>query len=125
MASDNANAGAGDSGARQKFRSSTKKNVAVNSQVPLPSQVPGQVDHFGTAHLANGFRTKKELAAHLLKQGVTAAELLSAAGFAPKTQISIPALAKKLNLTLEKFKEGGVTKYKGIPLSSECEPERP
>ena len=52
----------------------------------------------------------------MLKQGTTAAALLEAAGFSPKTQISIPGLAKKLGFTLEKFKEGGVTKYKGTPM---------
>ena len=48
MASNNANAGAGDSGARQKIRSSTKKNAAhLNSRRPPFSQAPARADTFG------------------------------------------------------------------------------
>ena len=60
-----------------------------------------------------GFKTKKELAAHLLKKGVTAKEMLKALGW---PTISMPRLAKQVGMKLEKTQEGGVTKYTGIPL---------
>ena len=49
MTSKNANAGAGDSGARQICSTTTKNITAgLNSQRPLFSQAPGRADPFGT-----------------------------------------------------------------------------
>jgi len=67
------------------------------------------------------FKTKKDHAAHLLKQGVTTKEMLSALGW---PSISMPAMAKSLNMRLEKVKEGGVTRYKGISLGPREQPEK-
>lgn len=61
------------------------------------------------------FKSKKEHAAHLLKKGVTTKEMLAALSW---PSISMPAMAKSLNMRLEKTKEGGVTRYVGIPLNS-------
>ncbi len=74
------------------------------------------------AHLATRFRTKKELAAHLLKKGVTAKEMLKALGW---TAISMPALAESVGMKLEKTKKGRVTRYKGIPLGIPLDDEEP
>ena len=52
MASDNANAGAGDSGARQKVQHSGKNAADVNSQHPPLSQAPGRADSFGARQAA-------------------------------------------------------------------------
>jgi hypothetical protein len=68
------------------------------------------------AHLATDFGTKKELAEHLLRRGVTAKAMLKALGW---TAISMPALAKSSGMKLEKTKTGRVTRYKGIPLEDE------
>lgn len=62
------------------------------------------------------FKTKKEHAAHLLKQGTTTKQMLAALGW---PSISMPQMAKTLGMKLEKFKEGGETKYIGTPLSEE------
>ena len=62
------------------------------------------------------FKSKKEHAAHLLEKGVTTQEMLNALKW---PSISMPAMAKSLNMKLEKVKEGGVTKYKGTPMTKE------
>lgn len=62
------------------------------------------------------FKSKKEHAAHLLQKGTTTAEMLAALNW---PSISMPAMAKTLGMKLEKVKEGGVTKYKGTPMTKE------
>lgn len=65
-------------------------------------------------------KTKKEIIGHLLTQegGTTTAEILKETGW---PSVSVPQQAAALGMKLEKFKEGGVTKYKATPLS---EPEK-
>jgi len=60
------------------------------------------------------FKSKKEHAAHLLEKGTTTAEMLAALKW---PSISMPQMAKTLGMKLEKIKEGGVTKYKGTPMT--------
>jgi hypothetical protein len=62
------------------------------------------------------FRTKTEHVKHLLTRegGTTIKDVLTATGW---PSVSMPQMAKVLGLKLEKIKEGGVTKYKGIPLT--------
>jgi 8-oxo-dGTP pyrophosphatase MutT (NUDIX family) len=61
------------------------------------------------------FKTKKEHAAHLLQKGTTTQEMLKALSW---PSISMPQMAKTLGMKLEKIKEGGVTKYKGTPMTA-------
>lgn len=60
------------------------------------------------------FKTKKEHVGHLLSKGTTVGEILKATGW---PSVSVPQQAAALGLKLEKYKEGGVTKYKGTPMS--------
>jgi uncharacterized protein len=64
------------------------------------------------------FKSKKEHAAHLLSTegGITTKEMLAALGW---PSISMPQTAKTLGMKLEKFKDGGVTKYKGTKMTPE------
>ena len=76
----------------------------------------------GSSEEPKTFKTKKEHVAHLLTKGATAAEILKGAGYAPGTQVSIPGLAKKMGLTLEKTKINGITKYTGKPIGASAPP---
>lgn len=69
----------------------------------------------------SSFKSKKDHAEHLLKKGVTTKEMLDALGW---PSISMPAMAKSLNMRLEKVKEGKVTRYKGISLGPRAQPEK-
>ena len=60
------------------------------------------------------FKTKKEHIGHLLTKGTTAKEVMTAMGW---PSVSMPNQAKSLGMKLEKYQEGGVTKYKGVPLT--------
>lgn len=91
-------------------KTDTPSKATPATKVPAPSKAPAQP-----------FATKKDHAAHLLKQGVTTAEMLKALGW---PSISMPAMAKSLNMRLEKVKEGRVTKYRGIPLGPAYQPEK-
>jgi hypothetical protein len=62
------------------------------------------------------FKSKKEHAAHLLTKGTTTQEMLAALNW---PTISMPQMAKTLGMKLEKTKEGGVTKYKGVKMTPE------
>jgi uncharacterized protein len=70
----------------------------------------------GGSSATPAFKTKKEHAAHLLSQGTTTQEMLAALGW---PSISMPQMAKTLGMKLEKIKEGGVTKYKGVKMTPE------
>jgi phage-related protein (TIGR01555 family) len=63
---------------------------------------------------AKSFKSKKDRIAHLLLNGTTVADILKATSW---PSVSVPAQAKAAGLKLEKYKEGGVTKYKGIPMT--------
>jgi hypothetical protein len=52
---------------------------------------------------------------------VTTKEMLEALGW---PSISMPAMAKSLNMRLEKIKEGKVTRYKGVSLGPRSQPEK-
>lgn len=60
------------------------------------------------------FKSKKEHVAHLLTEGTTTAQILEATGW---PSVSVPAMAKAAGMKLEKYKEDGVTKYKGTPMT--------
>jgi DNA topoisomerase VI subunit B len=57
--------------------------------------------------------TKKHLIEELLIRGTTPSEVLKATGW---KAVSMPAAARSLGLELRKYKENGVTKYKGVPI---------
>lgn len=61
-------------------------------------------------------KSKKEVIADLLKNGTTTTEVLAATGW---PAVSMPAQAHAAGMKLEKYKEGGVTKYKGTPYTPE------
>lgn len=60
------------------------------------------------------FASKKAHVAHLLTEGTTTKAILEATGW---PSVSVPAMAKAAGLKLTKFKEGGVVKYKGTPMT--------
>lgn len=60
------------------------------------------------------FKSKKDLVGHLLTEGTTAKEILAATGW---PTVSVPAQAAAAGLRLEKFKDGGETRYRGIPMT--------
>jgi hypothetical protein len=59
-------------------------------------------------------QVEKGARAHLLSKGTTTQEMLKALGW---PSISMPQMAKTLGMKLEKTTEGGVTKYKGTPMT--------
>lgn len=61
-------------------------------------------------------KSKKQTIADLLKNGTTAKQVLEATGW---PSVSMPAQAKAAGMKLEKFKENGQTKYRGVPMSEE------
>jgi DNA topoisomerase VI subunit B len=67
-------------------------------------------------HTGSGARsgTKKHLIQELLIRGTTPKEILAATGW---KAVSMPAAARSVNLELRKYDEGGVTKYKGVPIA--------
>jgi 8-oxo-dGTP pyrophosphatase MutT (NUDIX family) len=70
----------------------------------------------GSGGSTPAFKSKKEHAAHLLSKGTTTQEMLTALNW---PSISMPQMAKTLGMKLEKTKEGGVTKYKGVKMTPE------
>jgi hypothetical protein len=60
--------------------------------------------------------SKKAIAKQLLEKGVTNAEMLKALAW---PTISMPAMAKALNMNLEKTKKDGATVYRGTPFTDE------
>lgn len=61
-------------------------------------------------------KTKKGVIANLLTKGTTAKEVLAATGW---PSVSMPAQAAAAGMHLEKYKEDGLTKYRGIPMTEE------
>lgn len=70
----------------------------------------------GRAFDPSKFKTKADLVGGLLTKagGTTTGEILKHTGW---PSVSVPKQAKIAGLKLEKFKEGGVTKYKGTPMT--------
>ncbi len=60
------------------------------------------------------FKSKKDLISHLLTKGTTAQEVLKHTGW---PSVSMPQQALAAGMKLEKYTEGGTTKYKGVPLT--------
>lgn len=90
---------------------------AMKSQVEWAGNLAKKIEAEQAAKAeAPAFASKKQHVAHLLQQkgGASVADILKATGWA---KISIPPLAASVGLKLEKVSEGGVTKYKGTPMS--------
>lgn len=60
------------------------------------------------------FKSKKDHIGHLLSKGTTPKEVMKEMGW---PSVSMPQQAAALFMKLEKYKEDGVTKYKGVPMS--------
>ena len=82
----------------------------------------GSSSSAATAPAGGGpLKSKKAIAGELLAKGVTTKQMLEALGW---PSISMPAMARALNMNLEKVKgEGGTTIYRGTLIEPEAEPE--
>lgn len=105
-----------------RFGTTSGEHGGAEPTAAAPAATPEEASATHTAGArTRTFATKKDHAAHLLKNGVTTQEMLAALRW---PSISMPAMAKSLNMRLEKVKEGRVTKYVGVPLGPAGQPDK-
>lgn len=93
----------------------TSPGIKAENKLQILAAMKNSLAAVGPGTPKNGPpKTKKEIIADLLLKGTTAAEVLKATGW---PSVSMPQQAKAAGMKLEKVKEGGVVKYKGVPMT--------